>query len=65
MDGLAHTQDHVKRQTVNKIYPYGTMGHALRWYLNSEMDNSSDNLKSASINKGDVPGADGDAPAWL
>ena len=37
------TQDHVKRQTVNKIYPYGTMGHALRWYLNSEM--GSDNQK--------------------
>ena len=37
------TQDHVKRQTVNKIYPYGTMGHALRWYLSEDI--GSENQK--------------------
>ena len=29
------TVDHVKRQTINKTYPFGTLGHALRWYVNS------------------------------
>lgn len=38
------TVDHVKRQTINKTYPFGTLGHALRWYVNQEL--GSENQKA-------------------
>ena len=43
--------DHVNRPKVSRTYPFGSLGHALRWHLQQEIgsDNQKDNFGDAAF----------------